>query len=105
MAGQARYTAVLDACVLYSIAMTDALLSLATAGLFAAKWTTRIEQEWMRALENTRPELVGKLEVRRDCMRARRKKSESTSEEFALALAAAGLPNTAERLREAAELI
>jgi hypothetical protein len=70
MAGQARYTAVLDACVLYSIAMTDALLSLATAGLFAAKWTTRIEQEWMRALENTRPELVGKLDVRRDCMRA-----------------------------------
>jgi hypothetical protein len=38
-------------------------------------------------------------------MRARRKKPESTPEEFALALAAAGLPNTAERLREAAELI
>ncbi|MEE4144482.1 MAG: PIN domain-containing protein [Halieaceae bacterium] len=193
MAGQAPYTAVLDACVLYSIAMTDALLSLATAGLFAAKWTTRIEQEWMRALENTRPELVGKLDVRRDCMRAavpdwevpparwqclnlpvclpdpddlhvlaaaiaghadcivtdnlrdfpadilrdfeleaidpdtfiiyqwelhpvavisafkrmraRRKKPESTPEEFALALATAGLPNSAERLREAAELI
>ena len=45
MAGHARYTVVLDACVLYSIVMTDALLSLATAGLFAAKWTTRIEQE------------------------------------------------------------
>ena len=43
MAGQARYTALLDACVLYPFAMTDALLSLATAGLFAAKWTTRIE--------------------------------------------------------------
>ena len=43
MAGQARYTALLDACVLYPLAMTDALLSLATAGLFAAKWTTRIE--------------------------------------------------------------
>jgi hypothetical protein len=71
MAGQARYTAVLEACVLYSIAMTDALLSLATAGLFAAKWTTRIEREWMRALEHTRPELVGKLEIRRDCMRGR----------------------------------
>lgn len=193
MAGQTRYTAVLDACVLYSIATTDALLSLATAGLFAAKWTTRIEQEWMRALEHSRPELVGKLEVRRDCMRAavpdwevppaqwqclnlpvclpdpddlhvlaaaiaghadgivtdnrrdfpagilrdfeleaidpdtfiiyqwdlhpvavisafkrmraRRKKPESTPEDFALALAIAGLPNTAERLREAAELI
>lgn len=29
MAGHARYTALLDACVLYPLAMTDALLSLA----------------------------------------------------------------------------
>ncbi|HSO83546.1 PIN domain-containing protein [Thiocapsa sp.] len=70
MAGHARYTAVLDACVLYSIAMTDALLSLAAAGLDAAKWTTRIEDEWIRALENSRPDLAGRLDVRRDCMRA-----------------------------------
>ena len=47
MAGHARYTALLDACVLYPLAMTDALLSLATAGFFAAKWTTRIELEWI----------------------------------------------------------
>ena len=46
MAGHARYTALLDACVLYPVAMTDALLSLATAGFFAAKWTTLIETEW-----------------------------------------------------------
>lgn len=39
MAGHALYTAMLDACVLYSIAVTDALMSLATAGLYAAKWT------------------------------------------------------------------
>jgi hypothetical protein len=193
MAGHARYTVVLDACVLYSIAMTDALLSLATAGLYAVKWTTRIEEEWIRALENTRPDLVGKLDVRRDSMRAaipdwevppaqwqcldlaftlpdpddahvlaaaivghadcivtdnlrdfptqilqdfdieaidpdtfiinqwdlnpvavisafkrmraRRKKPESTPEDFAKALEVAGLPITAGRLREAAELI
>jgi predicted nucleic acid-binding protein len=193
MAGHARYTAVLDACVLYSIAMTDALLSLATAGLFAAKWTTRIEDEWVRALENSRPDLIGRLDVRRDCMRAaipdweiasehwqrldvvvelpdpgdrhvlaaaiaghadcivtdnlrdfpadilqpfeieaidpdtfivhkwdlhpvaaisafkrmraRRKKPESTPDEFATVLERAGLPATADRLREAAELI
>ncbi|MCE2880383.1 MAG: IS66 family insertion sequence element accessory protein TnpB [Comamonadaceae bacterium] len=35
MAGHARYTALLDACVLYPLAMTDALMSLATAGFFA----------------------------------------------------------------------
>lgn len=69
MAGHARYTALLDACVLYPLAMTDALLSLATAGFFAAKWTTRIEDEWIRSLERQRPDLTGKLGVRRDSMR------------------------------------
>jgi hypothetical protein len=69
MAGYARYTALLDACVLYPLAMTDALLSLATAGCFAAKWTTRIEGEWIRSLERQCPDLIGKLEVRRDSMR------------------------------------
>lgn len=69
MAGHARYTALLDACVLYPLAMTDALMSLATAGFFAAKWTPRIEDEWIRSLEKQRPDLVGKLGVRRDSMR------------------------------------
>ncbi len=142
MAGHARYTALLDACVLYPLAMTDALLSLATAGFFAAKWTTRIEDEWIRALERQRPELVGKLGVRRDSMReaipdwdvpevawaslvtgnqwdldpvsaiaafkrmrARRKKPQSSPEDFADALELGGLPTTADRLRLAAELI
>jgi hypothetical protein len=49
--------------------MTDALLSLATAGFFAAKWSTRIEDEWIRSLERQRPDLAGKLGVRRDSMR------------------------------------
>jgi len=70
MAGHARYTALFDACVLYPLAMTDALMSLATAGLFAAKWTTKIEHEWIRALERQRPDLVGRLTTRRDSMRA-----------------------------------
>lgn len=69
MAGHARYTALLDACVLYPLAMTDALLSLATAGLYAAKWTTRIEAEWITALEDRRPDIKGRLDVRRYQMR------------------------------------
>jgi hypothetical protein len=69
MAGHARYTVLLDACVLYPLAMTDALMSLATAGFFAAKWTTKIEEEWIRAIERQRPDLVGRLGVRRDSMR------------------------------------
>lgn len=70
MAGHARYTALLDACVLYPMAMADALMSLAAAGLFAAKWSTRIEGEWIQALEGRRPELAGRLGFRRDQMRA-----------------------------------
>lgn len=193
MAGNARYTALLDACVLFPIAITDSLMSLATVGLFAAKWTRQIEQEWIAALEEQRPDLKGKLEFRRDnmrqavpdwevpeaawtplvasynlpdsddrhvlaaavaghvdCivtanlrdfpsdivgaygievvdpdrfiinqwdldpivamtafkhMRARRKKPESTPEDFAQALERNGLPATAQRIREAAELI
>ena len=45
MAGNARYTAVLDACVLYPLAIADSLISIAVTGLFAAKWTTKIEEE------------------------------------------------------------
>ncbi|VVE23402.1 PIN domain-containing protein [Pandoraea eparura] len=69
MAGYSRYTALLDACVLFPAATTDALMSLAAAGFFAAKWTQAIETEWIAALERQRPDLEGKLQTRRDCMR------------------------------------
>ena len=193
MAGHARYTALLDACVLYSLATADALMSLAVAGLFAAKWTRRIEEEWISNLESHRPELKERLYTRRDLMReavpdwevdqaawqfcaaglalpdpndvhvlaaalaghvdcivtanlkdfpaettralglevihpdqfivaqwdlnqlmtvaafkrmrARRKKPEATAEDFAAAMERGGLPATAHRLRDAAELI
>jgi len=69
VAGHARYTALLDACVLYPIAVADSLLSLATAGLFAAKWSAKIEEEWIASLEEARPDLKGRLGARRDYMR------------------------------------
>lgn len=69
MAGNASYTAVLDACVLYQLAIADALMSIAVTGLFAAKWTTKIEEEWIGSLEKDRPELRGRLRNRRDDMR------------------------------------
>ncbi|MGJ7582784.1 PIN domain-containing protein [Variovorax sp. RHLX14] len=56
MAGHARYTAILDACVLYPVSVADALMSFAEADLYAAKWTTLIEDEWIRNLEADRPE-------------------------------------------------
>lgn len=69
MAGHARYTALLDACVLYPVSVADALMSFAEADLYAAKWTTQIEDEWIRNLESNRPELAGRLTRRRDLMR------------------------------------
>jgi predicted nucleic acid-binding protein len=69
MAGAARYMALLDACVLYPVALADSLMSIATAGLFCAKWTRRIEHEWTAALENQRLDLKSKLATRRDLIR------------------------------------
>ncbi|MBX3669232.1 MAG: hypothetical protein KF778_12595 [Rhodocyclaceae bacterium] len=51
MAGHARYTALLDACVLHPMATAAALISLACAGLYAAKWSRTIEAEWMASIE------------------------------------------------------
>jgi hypothetical protein len=68
MAGPARYTALLDACVLYPLATCDALISVAAAGLYAAKWTTLIDQEWMRALERERGKPEGSFVRRREFM-------------------------------------
>lgn len=69
MAGHARFTAVLDACVLFPIATADALISLAVAGLFAAKWTVTIEAEWLAVAERRHAGLAGRFTTRRDAMR------------------------------------
>lgn len=59
----------LDACVLFPLAVADALISVAVERAFQAKWTTTIEREWIDALERQRPDLIGRLGYRRDCMR------------------------------------
>lgn len=69
MAGHARYTVVIDACVFYSMLQSDAMMSLCARGLFAAKWSVRIEDEWMRALAERRPDGIDKIMRRRDTMR------------------------------------
>ena len=57
MAGYRCYTAVLDACVLYPAPLRDLLLSLGEEGLYRARWTTKIEDEWIRNLAANRPDL------------------------------------------------
>jgi hypothetical protein len=52
-------TAVFDACVLYPAPLRDLLISLAVAGLFRARWTDRIHDEWIGNLLNKRKDLKG----------------------------------------------
>ena len=53
MAGSARYTAVLDACVLANFTLCDTLLRLAEPPLlFEPKWSGEILGETVRTLED-----------------------------------------------------
>lgn len=70
MAGHVRYTALLDACVLFPVAVCDALVSVAATGIYAPKWTRRIDDEWTRSLERATGKPSGTFDIRRDCMRA-----------------------------------
>src|SRR4051812_3938200 len=60
--------AVLDACVLFPIAVCDALLSVARERVYDPKWTFRIDDEWLRALERQYGIAPGIMK-RRDTMR------------------------------------
>lgn len=66
MAGSARYTVILDACVMYPAHLRDLLLSLASAGLFHARWSERIQDEWVRNLLLQRPDLK-REDLQRTC--------------------------------------
>ncbi len=52
------FTAVLDACVLYPAPLRDLLLQLSLAGLYRARWTDEIHDEWMAALLSRRRDLT-----------------------------------------------
>jgi hypothetical protein len=61
MAGSARYTAILDANVLYPALLRDLLLSLAHADLYSAKWSADIRDEWSRSLLRDKPHMAAKI--------------------------------------------
>jgi predicted nucleic acid-binding protein len=65
------YTALLDACVLYSAPLCDLLLRLALADLYRAKWSADIHAEWMRNLAANSPHIPPeRIENRRRLMDA-----------------------------------
>ena len=51
-----RFTVVLDANVLYPFWMRDALLRFHEAGLFRARWSDTIVDEWVRSLLARKPD-------------------------------------------------
>ena len=49
-----NFVAVFDACVLYPAPIRDLLLRLAATGLFRARWSERIHDEWIQAVLRNR---------------------------------------------------
>jgi predicted nucleic acid-binding protein len=68
MAGHNRYTALLDANVLYSVAISDALMEVAATGIYAAKWSKAIDDEWVRNLAKNKNRAEADFHTRRDSM-------------------------------------
>jgi hypothetical protein len=53
-----NFIALYDACVLYPAPLRDFLMHLAMTGLFRAKWTDQIHEEWISNLLLNRPDLT-----------------------------------------------
>lgn len=52
------FVAVYDACVLYPAPLRDLLMHLALSGLFRARWSNQIHDEWIEAVLRQRPDLT-----------------------------------------------
>ncbi|MCK6512146.1 PIN domain-containing protein [Myxococcota bacterium] len=64
-----HFSALFDACVLYPAPLRDLLMRLALIGLFQAKWSAQIHEEWMRNVLQSRPDLSReRLEKTRELM-------------------------------------
>lgn len=58
MPHSSSFTVLYDANVLYSAPLRDLLMRLAVTGLFRAKWTEEIHEEWTRNLLANRPDIT-----------------------------------------------
>ncbi len=53
-----NYTVVYDACVMYPAPLRSLLMYLALSGLFRARWSDDIHEEWIRSLLKSRDDLT-----------------------------------------------
>lgn len=66
-----HFVAVLDACVLYRESLRSLLIHMSLNGLYRARWTDRINAEWVDALSRKRPDIPReRLQRTRDRMNA-----------------------------------
>lgn len=66
MISRSRYTAFLDANVLYSPAIRDICMEAALANLYRAKWSADVQKEWLEAVLRNRPDLE-RVNLERTC--------------------------------------
>ncbi len=66
-----NFVVVYDACVLHPAALRNLLMRLALTGLFRAKWSEQIHQEWVRSVQERFPDMAAeKIARTRDQMNA-----------------------------------
>ena len=66
-----NFTVLFDACVLFPAQLRSLLMYLALTGLFRAKWTDEIHEEWMRGVLEKYPDRTrAEVERIRDLMNA-----------------------------------
>jgi hypothetical protein len=58
----ARPVALIDANVFYGMTTTDLVMELAKKGLFTARWTNLIHDEWTYHLERNRPDIRDRVD-------------------------------------------
>jgi hypothetical protein len=63
-----RFVVVLDANVLYPFRVRDVLLRFAEAGLFRARWSRQILEEWASNLLAAKPHLEDSVRLQREAM-------------------------------------
>lgn len=56
----ASFAVLYDACIFYPAPLRDLMVRLAMTREFRARWTLQIQEEWIRALLRSRPDLQEK---------------------------------------------
>jgi hypothetical protein len=52
------FRAFLDASVLYPVSLRNLLMRLTLGGLYQARWSAHVHEEWIRAVLRDRPDLT-----------------------------------------------